>query len=81
MLPTTLPEDEDALCVEASSLHSILKIFQGLLVDIRVSAYRIGQEGHSVKDRAGTADRASLPAQGTKKLRVKCEAWPTHMGM
>ena len=81
LLPTTLPGDEDALCVEASSFHSILKIFQCLLVEVRVSAYRRGQEGHGVKDRAGGADRASLPAQGTKKLRVKWEAWPTQVGI
>ena len=50
LLPTTLPGDDDALCVEASSSHSILKTFQGLLVDVRVSAYRSSQEGQGVKD-------------------------------
>lgn len=39
LLPTSLLGDEDVLCVEASSSYSTLKIFQGLLVDVRVSAY------------------------------------------
>lgn len=39
LIPTTLLGDEDVVWVEASSSYSILKIFQGLLVDLRVSAY------------------------------------------
>lgn len=81
LLPTTLPGDEDALCVEASNSHSILKTFQGFLVDVRVSAYRRSQVGQGVKDRVGGADRASLPAQETKQLQAKCESWPTQVGM
>lgn len=40
LVPTTLVGDEDVLWVEASSSYGILKLFQGLLVDVRVSAYR-----------------------------------------